>query len=142
MNILLNPEITTGYEIPNGEILFRYCLPAAFPEGQNDIPASIFTDGELSCDWERIQHTPKESYQYKTCGKTMIIAIKVCDEIKNPTNPKNSGKVEPTWKQNIYYDPVLEESVLGGKNLAHSVIKGKKKPAVMDIIRNNSSIYE
>jgi hypothetical protein len=41
--------------IPDNEILFRYCKPDFFPEGQQEIPIPVFMDrnGQLSCDWKK-----------------------------------------------------------------------------------------
>lgn len=70
-----------------------------------------------------------------------MVAIKVCDEIRNPRNPKRLGQIVEDWKQEIIYAPVSkEEDPKHGANLAHSLIKGKKKNAVTDIIRKNSHL--
>lgn len=135
-------EILPNTEIPDKEILFRYCRPEALPPDQDELPFALFTDGELSCDWSLFQKTPESSYQVVSAGKKVIIAITICDEIRNPKNPPYIGEIQPTWKQSIYYDPVLDDNEIGGKNIAHSVIKGKKKPQVQVIIRDNSTIYK
>lgn len=78
----MNIGLSCGDEIPNGEFLFRYCHPKAFPIGQTEIPSGIFNDEELSCDWEKIRKDPLTSYHIKE-GLSVVIKIKVCDEIKN-----------------------------------------------------------
>lgn len=125
-------------EIPNGEILFKYIYPKALPEGQDDIPVSIFNDPELSCDWERFRNDPYTSFHIEE-GKTTIIAITVSDDIKYPKNPKRKGQIVDAWKQDIIHDPVSEEDdPRHGENFAHSLIKGRKKLAVKEAIKDNS----
>jgi len=119
-------------EIDNDEKLYRYAKPSAFPAGQSEIPAVIFNDKELSCDWEKYQKNPQNSFHIKQ-GRKVIIEITVCEEIKNPTNPKRVGKVVLDWKQEVIYAP-------SKSNNSHSLIKGKKKSAVTTIIRDNSKI--
>jgi len=129
-------------QIPDGEILYRYVKPAAFPDGQEEIPGGIFSDPELSCDWKKYNSRPQESPQVKI-GKTVIIAINICEEIRNPSNPKNSGKKEVDWHQEIIYDPVKTNEITGEEeNLAHSLISGKKKKAVTDAIVKNAIILK
>jgi len=128
-------------EIPDNEILYRYCNPGIFPKGQTKIPASIFNDPELSCDWERYQKDPFTSIQIAE-GKTCVIKITVCDAIRNPTNPRNSGQVEPKWRQEIIHSPVAaEDDPVHGANQAHSMIRGRKKAAVQEAIRDHALIY-
>lgn len=67
----MNTSLTT-VEIPDGEILYRYCSPDIFPDGQEEIPASIFNDKELSCDWEQYQKNPLNSYHIAE-GKRCVI---------------------------------------------------------------------
>lgn len=119
-------------EIDNGERLYRYAKPTAFPHGQSEIPAIIFNDKELSCDWEEYQKNPETSFHIAQ-GREVIIQITVCEEIKNPTNPKRVGEPVLEWKQEIIHSP-------SRSNDSHSLIKGKKKSAVTTIIRDNSKI--
>ena len=86
----MNIGLSHGDEIPNGEFLFRYCHPNAFPIDQTEVPFGIFNDEELSCDWEKIRKAPSTSYHIDE-GLSVIIKITVCDEIKNIRNPKRSG---------------------------------------------------
>lgn len=74
-------------EIPNGEILFRYAIPWAFPEGQLEIPAAVFMDPNLSCDWQMYQTAPQESFHISE-GRTIIVSITICEAIKHPHNPR------------------------------------------------------
>jgi hypothetical protein len=120
--------------IPNDHILYRYVKPEALPNGQSEIPPGISMDGELSCDWEDMMADKPEQSPHISLGKTVIVAITVCDEIRNPCNPKNSGKVEPSWTQQIIHKP--EED-----NIAHSLIAGKKKLPIVDAIARNSKFY-
>lgn len=125
-------------EIPDGETLLRYCDPRAFPPGQQEIPTSIFNDPELSCDWQRYRPDPLSSFHIAE-GKTKVIAITVCDAIRNPRNPKRVGEVVPAWRQQIIHSPVAAaEDPMHGANPAHSLIIGKKKKAVQDAIVSNS----
>ncbi|MCB2263416.1 MAG: hypothetical protein LGR52_10875 [Candidatus Thiosymbion ectosymbiont of Robbea hypermnestra] len=126
-------------EIPDGEILYRYVKPAAFPENQQEMPAHFFNDPELSCDWEKIQRHPEQSLHIQQ-GRNMIVSIRVCDEIRNPRNPKRNGEIVAAWVQKIIHDP-LEETPGDPftPNEAHSLIKGKKKAAVVSAIRNNAT---
>jgi len=119
-------------EIPNDELLYRYAKPEAFPLDQSEIPASIFNDPELSCDWEQYQKNPRLSYHVQQ-GKSVIVGINVCEAIKNPTNPKRAGVPVPHWKQEIVHAP-------SKSNDSHSLIRGKKKSAVTSTIRDNSRI--
>ena len=130
-----------GDVIPDGEILYRYVKPEALPPGQSEIPTSVFQDQELSCDWKKLMPNPLNSFHISE-GKSCVIEITVCDEIRNPTNPKRTGQVVPEWKQQIIYDPLsAEEDTLHGCNPAHSLIKGKKKGAVVDAIKRNSRVF-
>ena len=129
-----------GTIIPDDEILFKYAKKEAFPSGQEEIPSSIFNDSELSCDWRRFRNNPLTSFHIAE-GKTVVIAINVCDDIRNPKNPKRTGQIVEDWKQEIIYAPVTtEEDPKHGANDAHSLIKGKKKSAVIDAIRKNSKL--
>ena len=92
-------------EIPNGEVLFRYCNPAAFPDGQLEIPISIFMDRSLSCDWKLFRQDPSTSFHIAE-GKTRIIQINVCEAIRNPVNPKRSTQIIREWHQSIIYSPI------------------------------------
>ncbi len=122
-------------DIPDGEKLYRYVKPWAFPEGQNEIPYKIFTDPDLSCDWKKYQRSPEAS-RHITEGKTVIISITVCDEIRNPRNPKNYGKKETVWIQEIIHAPDKNDN-----NFSHSLIKGKKGKAVQMAIQEASTIH-
>ena len=125
-------------EIPDGEILYRYCNPQAFPPGQLEIPTSIFNDQNLSCDWQQYRSDPTSSFHISE-GKTRIIVIAVCDAIRNPRNPKRSGEIVPDWHQDIVHDPLTaEDDPIHGANPAHSLIIGKKKKAVQDALVYNS----
>ncbi|HKI45881.1 MAG TPA: hypothetical protein VKA08_11175 [Balneolales bacterium] len=128
-------------EIPNGETLFKYVYPAAFPDDQEDIPISIFHIKDLSCDWMKYRPDPFTSFHIDE-GKTIVIAINVCEEIKHPRNPKNNGKIEEAWQQKVIHQPVSEEEdPKHGANYAHSLILGKKKMPVQEAIKDNSTIY-
>ena len=134
-------ENSSDNHIPDGEILFRYCNPKAFPEGQDKIPAGIFSDRELSCDWKKFRQDPMTSFHINE-GKTCVICINVCDSIKNPINPKRTGQKVPEWKQEIIHSPVTAfEDKKHGANQAHSLIKGLKKLPVCLAIAENSSLY-
>jgi len=128
--------------IQNGDILYRYVAPEVFPEGQTDIPISIFNDKELSCDWNRYQLCPESSPHVEN-GRTRVISIRVCDAIRNPVNPKRTGELVPDWAQEFIYDP-LEHDVNNEftPNLSHSLIRGKKKLAVTTAIRDNSTVKD
>jgi hypothetical protein len=127
-------------EIPDGEILYRYINPHIFPDGQTDIPLSIFGEIDLSCDWEKYQKDPFSSFHVGE-GKTCIIKIIVCDDIRNPKNPKRQGQAVPAWHQNIIHDPLsAEKDPVHGANYAHSLIQGRKKAAVCEAIRDNAII--
>lgn len=69
-----------------------------------------------------------------------MIEISVCDEIKNPRNPKREGQIVPDWNQQVIYDPI--EDPVQGPNDAHSLIKGRKKMAVRNAIVANSIWWE
>ncbi|MCU0426710.1 MAG: hypothetical protein MUF71_13900 [Candidatus Kapabacteria bacterium] len=125
--------------IDDGEILYRYASPSAFPADQEEIPLSIFQDGKLSCDWEKHQPTPEKSLRVIE-GKTRLVSINVCNEIRHPRNPKNGGKIEVEWHQEIIHDPMPSiDSPNEPENYSHSLIKGKKKAAIVDAIRRNST---
>ena len=131
-----------GTIIPNGEVLFRYIDPKSLPTGQVEIPVSVFNDSELSCDWERYKTDPNTSYHINE-GKTRVIAISVCDGIRNIRNPKGRGEIVDAWTQEIIHDPIsAEDDSRHGANESHSLIIGKKKAAVVDSIRNNSMWFE
>lgn len=125
--------------IDDGEILYRYADPVAFPTGQAELPISIFNDLDLSCDWEKLQAAPASS-PHVANGRSMVVSIKVCDAIRNPTNPKRLGTKVPDWKQEVFHAPVLEK--VGDPftpNESHALIRGKKKGAVTSAIRDNST---
>ena len=128
-----------GSVIPDGEVLYRWCRSDAFPKDQVEIPASLFSDIELSCDWARFRPDPSTSFHVLE-GKTRVIEISVCDEIKNPRNPKRKGQIVPAWKQQVIYDPIADP--VHGPNDAHSLIKGRKKMAVRDAIVANSKWWD
>ena len=124
--------------IPDNEILYRYAHPKAFIDGEENIPPSIFDDPELSCDWAKYQENPEKSYHIAE-GKSRIIEILVCDDIRNPKNPKRTGQVVQEWQQDIIHKPVrAEDDPVHGENYSHSLIKGRKKQAVRDAIAKNS----
>lgn len=126
-------------DIVDGEVLYRYADPRAFPEGQTELPTSIFNDPNLSCDWQKIQLNPERS-PHVANGRNMVVSIAVCDSIRNPVNPKRSTQLVPDWKQDILHDPLPEE--LGNAftpNPSHALIRGKKKGAVTTAIRDNST---
>lgn len=134
----MNIRLSYGDEIPNGEFLFRYCHPRAFPIDQVEIPVGIFQDEELSCDWEKIRTDPLTSYHIGE-GLSIVIKIAVCDEIKNIKNPKRTGQIVADWHQDIIYAPVSEqEDPKHGANDAHCLIKGRKKAAVCKALSENS----
>ncbi len=127
--------------IPDGEILFRFANPKAFPDGQNDIPEGIYQDRALSCDWEKYRPDPKSSYHIAE-GKTVIVMIHVCEEIRHPRNPKRAGEIVEAWKQEIIHDPVsAAQDLRHGANDAHSLIRGLKKKAVTSAIRDHSAFH-
>ena len=124
--------------IPDGEILYRYAKPEAFPPGQLEVPVSIFNDPELSCDWAKFRINPYSSFQI-AIGNSIVVEITVSDEIRNPRNPKRIGQFVPDWKQEIIHDPISQErDPVHGANEAHSLIKGPKKAAVVEAIRKHS----
>ena len=127
-------------EILDGETLYRYARPDIFPEGQTEIPLSIFNDPELSCDWMKFQKTPELSPQV-IHGKSIVIAISVCDAIRNPKNPKQEGQIISEWVQQFLHDPVppIKDDPFT-PNESHSLIKGRKKAAVTTAIRENSTL--
>ncbi|SIS44559.1 hypothetical protein [Neptunomonas antarctica] len=125
--------------INDGDTLYRYARPDILPEGQDELPLSIFNDPEMSCDWMKYQKSPKCSPQVLH-GKNMVISITICEEIRNPRNPKRVGEVVSDWMQQVLYDPV--DIVVNDPftpNKSHSLIKGKKKCAVTTAIRKNST---
>ena len=125
-------------EIPDGEILFRYCMPQVFPPGQIEIPTSIFNDPNLSCDWEKYRSDPSTSFHIAE-GKTRIISITINDDIRNPKNPQKGYPVA-AWKQRIIHDPKAEEDdMIHGANEAHSLINGRKKAAVCEALVKSST---
>lgn len=131
-----------GDPIPDGQILFRYAKPSAFPEGQSELPSSLFNDPELSCDWQAYRANPETSFHIQE-GRTEIVAITICDAIRNPTNPKRQGEKVAAWQQAIIHDPLSQEDdPQHGANEAHALIKGKKKMAVVNAIRDNSQRYK
>ena len=125
-------------EISDGEILYRYAKPGAFPQDQAEIPTAIFNDPEMSCDWAYYQTVPEQSFNIQH-GRSVIIEITVCDEIRNPTNPKRAGEIVADWKQEIFHDPVeLKADDPFTPNKSHSLIKGKKRGPVLASIREHS----
>jgi hypothetical protein len=125
-------------DIADGEVLYRYANPAAFPPGQDEVPLSIFNDPEMSCDWERLQEKPEESLHVKN-GRSVIVCINVCDAIRNPVNPKRTNTLVPEWQQKIVHDPLQADPANPfTPNEAHALIKGRKKAAVLDALRENS----
>ena len=95
----------------------------------------------MSCDWERYQKDPLSSFHMLE-GRNCVIQITVCDAIRNPTNPKRIGKIEPAWHQDIINAPVAaEDDTVHGANQAHSLIRGSKKIPVLEAIRDNARIY-
>lgn len=131
-----------GDEISDGEILFRFAKPEAFPPGQTGIPEGIFNDESLSCDWKKLRHDPSTSFHINE-GRSKVVQIQVCDEIRNPTNPKRVGVAVPDWKQEIIHDPIsAEEDPAHGENPAHALIQGRKKKPVVAAIVRNASIVE
>jgi len=124
--------------IPNGEHLYRYVNPKAFPKGQEEIPTTIFQDSELSCDWEKYQNDPYNSYHVKQ-GKSIIVKIEVHNDIKNVENPKRLGTIVREWCQEIIHAPISDEDdPVNGANFSHSLIKGLKKSAVTKAIAKHS----
>jgi hypothetical protein len=133
-----------GDIIPNEEKLYRYVNPKVFPDDQDEIPTSIFIDKNLSCDWEKYQPTPEKSYHIGE-GKNMIIRINVCDEIKQPSNPKRLNIVMADWLQNVIHDPIaIGDDVTHPdiENESHSLIQGLKKFHIVAAIRDNSEKYK
>ncbi|TGM22014.1 hypothetical protein [Leptospira meyeri] len=100
----------------------------------------IFGDLELSCDWQAYRPDPVTS-PHVEFGKLNVIEITVCDAIRNPKNPNRNGQIVQDWKQEIIHDPT--SGVVYGEpfvNEAHSLIKGRKKKAVIDAIIENSKL--
>lgn len=126
--------------IPDGEILFRFAKPEAFPQDQKEIPPGIFNDPNLSCDWKKHREDPFTSFHIKQ-GRSVVIQITVCDEIRFPRNPKRQGQFLPNLNQEILHNPVTEvDDTVNGANKAHSLIKGRKKAPVISAIIDNSEI--
>lgn len=126
-------------QIDDGETLYRYVKPDVLPIGQEELPASIFNDSELSCDWKKLQSAPNLSPHVKN-GKRLIVSIEICDGIRNPVNPKQTNVVVAEWKQDIIHDPkAAVETDIFTPNPSHALIKGKKKGAVTTAIRDNST---
>ncbi|MBI1184669.1 hypothetical protein GC194_10380 [bacterium] len=127
-----------GSEIENGEILLRYIYPEKVPElSDGIIDSQIFSDKNLSCDWEKYVEKDKISPQI-SMGKTLIARITVCQEIKDGKRPNDQNG----WPQSVTYEPVEENNVIGTlENLAHAEINGRKKPQVRDIIKENAEFY-
>lgn len=122
-------------EIPDGEILYRYAFPQAFPEDQEEIPLSVFQDPELSCDWKKLRNDPRTSTHHFEAGRTTIISILICSEIKFPCNPR-AIRV-PSAFQEVLHNPILDGEEFG-PNEAHSLIKGRKKMEAVTALRKNS----
>ncbi len=128
-------------EIPDGEILFRFCRPEALPKDQVGVPPSIFNDPNLSCDWRRYRADPMTSFLIAE-GQSVVVEIEVNDDIRNPGNPKRSGEIVPAWRQEIIHDPVSADmDPTHGENPAHSLIRGPKKKAVIDALMKHSRLY-
>lgn len=125
--------------ILDGEVLYRYADPSVFPEGQTELPTSIFNDPDLSCDWQKLQLKPELS-PHVANGRNMIVSIAICDGIRNPVNPKRSAQLVPDWKQDIVHDPLLAvQGNIFTPNPSHALIRGKKKGAVTTVIRDNAN---
>lgn len=125
--------------IKNGDILYRYADPQILPDGQTELPLSIFNDPKMSCDWMKYQESPECSPQVSH-GRNMVISITVCDEIRNPRNPKRAGELVEAWSQEFLHDPVAEiKDDPFTPNESHSLVKGKKKGAVTTAIRSNAT---
>lgn len=139
-------DLNKGDTIPDGEYLYKYVKPDAFPSDQVDVPFTIFQDSNsksLSCDWAAKQLYPDQSFHIKE-GKSTIVRIFVCNEIKFPTNPKRQGQLVPDWQQEIIYDPIAigeDERHPTIENPSHSLINGPKKTPVAKIIADNSEIW-
>jgi hypothetical protein len=111
-------------QITDGEKLFRYAKPAAFPVGQTQIPAGVYNDRELSCDWEKYRTTPETSFHVNE-GKTLLIEITVHQDFRTLFNPR--GIRQSSWDQEIVHKPISDEDdKVHGKNDAHSLIIGNK----------------
>jgi hypothetical protein len=121
-------------DILNGEVLLRYASPEAFPKDQTEIPTSVFNDLNLSCDWKRLIPNPQFSHHI-TSGRSVIISITICDEIRRPTNPR--GVQVPSSFQEVLHDPIPEDEPFG-PNEAHSLIRGRKKQEAINALRRNS----
>ena len=129
-----------GEVIPNGEFLYRYAKPEAFPIGQSVVPVGIFIDNELSCDWEKYQKRPGKSFHIKQ-GRSVIIRINVCEEIRRPCNPRQPKQPQPQWEQEIIHSPIKKgEDINNPKiaNFSHSLIKGLKRQHIVRAIADNS----
>jgi len=122
-----------GDDIPDGEILFRYVKPPALPNGQTMIPLGLFKDPDLSCDWSKYQKSPQRSQHVVNYGRTVIIKITVCPDIRNPKD--NQGKIITALVQKIRYMP-------SQKNTAHSTINGEKELVVRRAIADNAEFYQ
>jgi hypothetical protein len=133
-----------GEIIPDGEFLYRYVKPESFPDDQAEVPHGIFIDPNLSCDWAKFQKNPERSYHVRE-GKTWIVRITVCDEMRNPRNPARIRQEQPAWRQNIVHDPIAKgEDPFHPDiaNLSHSLVKGPKKNHITDAIARNSIFYK
>lgn len=97
-------------------------------------------DREMSCDWERFQAHPRSS-PHMAAGRTVVIALSVCDAIRNPRNPDRPDQIQPAWHQRIFYDP-LDADHPSGPNIAHSVVQGSKKLPVRSALADNSRIWD
>lgn len=122
--------------IADGNILYRYVNPLALPVDQKEIPPAIFMDGELSCDWERYCEEPLKSIHVQQ-GKTIILVIHICEEIRNP---QINGQMDKSRHQDIFHDPVENDPGLHD-NYAHSLIAGKKRNPVAENISENTEFY-
>lgn len=134
-----------GELILDGEYLYRYIKPNSFPEDQIEVPHSIFAnDKEMSCDWAKIQSYPEYSYHI-TEGKNLILRISVCDDIRNPCNPKVPEVPQPQWHQDIIHDPIAKGEDLTHPdvpNPSHSLIRGEKKIHVTKAIARNCEKFK
>ena len=83
---------------------------------------------------------PSESPHVRI-GNKLVIEITVCDDIRNPKNPKSKGRLEPAWRQEIIHDPT-SEPVYGVEydNNSHSLIRGLKRKPVREALVANSKL--
>lgn len=117
------------FQIKNDEYLYRYFPLKAFPKGQEKIPLDYFSDENLSCDWERLQKSPENSFLISQ-GKRAIVKIRICDKIRSPLGIDNCP-----LNQKVLHDPTVS-------NYSHSVIDGKKKLPVTKAIAESSELFK